>query len=55
MKRFLDLADFNREQILDLLKLAQSLLDRPEPKALAGNCYRKFSAGRGSKPTSNTS
>jgi N-acetylornithine carbamoyltransferase len=36
VKRFLDLADFNREQILDLLKLAQSLLDRPEPKALAG-------------------
>ena len=36
MKRFLDLADFSREQILDLLALAQSLQDRPEPRALAG-------------------
>ena len=36
MKRFLDLADFSREQILDLLKLAQRLQDKPEPKALAG-------------------
>jgi N-acetylornithine carbamoyltransferase len=36
MKRFMDLADFNREQILDLLALAQALQDRPEPRALAG-------------------
>src|ERR1700736_515527 len=36
MKRFLDLADFSREQILDLLALAQSLQDKPEPHALAG-------------------
>ncbi|HME39724.1 MAG TPA: N-acetylornithine carbamoyltransferase [Steroidobacteraceae bacterium] len=36
MKRFLSLADFSREQILDLLKLAQSLQDKPDPKALAG-------------------
>ena len=36
MKRFLDLGDFSREQILDLLALAQSLLDRPQPRALAG-------------------
>ena len=36
MKRFLDLADFGREQILDLLALAQSLQDRPQPQALAG-------------------
>ena len=36
MKRFLDLADFNREQILDLLALAQSLQDKPQPQALAG-------------------
>src|SRR5450759_1027227 len=36
MKRFLDLADFKREQILDLLALAQSLQDKPEPRALAG-------------------
>src|SRR6202521_5561537 len=36
MKRFLNLADFNREQILDLLALAQSLQDKPEPRALAG-------------------
>jgi len=36
MKRFMDLADFNREQILDLLALAQALQERPEPRALAG-------------------
>ena len=36
MKRFLDLADFPREQILDLLELAQSLQERPQPRALAG-------------------
>src|SRR6202140_1897532 len=36
MKRFLDLADFSREQILDLLALAQALQDKPEPQALAG-------------------
>jgi N-acetylornithine carbamoyltransferase len=36
MKRFMDLADFSREQIVDLLALAQSLQDRPEPRALAG-------------------
>ena len=36
MKRFLDLADFSREQILDLLALAQALQDKPEPHALAG-------------------
>jgi len=36
MKRFLDLADFDREEILDLLRLAQSLQDRPQPQALAG-------------------
>jgi N-acetylornithine carbamoyltransferase len=36
MKRFLDLADFGREEVLDLLELAQSLQDRPQPHALAG-------------------
>jgi N-acetylornithine carbamoyltransferase len=36
MKRFLDLADFSREEILDLLALAQSLQDAPQPRALAG-------------------
>lgn len=36
MKRFLDLADFSREQIVDLLALAQRLVERPEPQALAG-------------------
>lgn len=36
MKRFLDLADFSREQILDLIALAQRLEERPEPTALAG-------------------
>ncbi len=36
MRRFLDLADFSREEILDLLVLAQRLKDHPEPRALAG-------------------
>jgi N-acetylornithine carbamoyltransferase len=36
MKRFLDLADFRREQLVDLLNLAQALQDKPEPQALAG-------------------
>ena len=36
MKRFLDLADFTREEVLDLLALAQSLQDAPQPRALAG-------------------
>ena len=36
MKRFLNLSDFSREQILDLLALAQALQDKPEPRALAG-------------------
>jgi N-acetylornithine carbamoyltransferase len=36
LKRFLDLADFSRDNILDLLALAQRLKDHPEPQALAG-------------------
>ena len=36
MKRFLDLADFSREQVMELLSLAQSLQDRPDSRALAG-------------------
>src|ERR1700691_4667272 len=36
MKRFLKLADFSREQVLDLLALAQALQDKPDPRALAG-------------------
>jgi N-acetylornithine carbamoyltransferase len=36
MNRFLDLGDFSREEILDLLALAQSLQDHPQPHALAG-------------------
>jgi N-acetylornithine carbamoyltransferase len=36
MKRFLDLADFAREDIVELLALAQRLQDKPEPQALAG-------------------
>jgi N-acetylornithine carbamoyltransferase len=36
MKRFLGLADFSREQVLDLLALAQTLKDKPDPRALAG-------------------
>ena len=36
MKKFLDLADFEAEEIRDLLQLAQRLQDHPEPAALAG-------------------
>ena len=36
MNRFLDLADFSRDEVVDLLALAQRLQDRPEPAALAG-------------------
>ena len=36
MDRFLDLADFTRDEIVDLLALAQRLQDHPEPRALEG-------------------
>jgi N-acetylornithine carbamoyltransferase len=36
MHRFLDLADFTRDQVTDLLDLAQRLQTRPEPQALVG-------------------
>ncbi len=36
MKRFLDLADFDRAEILDLLALAESLADHPPGPVLAG-------------------
>src|SRR6202043_3677907 len=36
MKRFLDLADFGREEVLSLLELARRLEKQPEPRALAG-------------------
>ena len=36
MNRFLDLADFSREEVLDLIALAQHLEKHPEPQALAG-------------------
>lgn len=36
MKRFLDLADFTRDEVLDLLGLARRLEQHPEPRALAG-------------------
>ncbi len=36
LKRFVDLADFEREEILALLDLARRLEQRPEPHALAG-------------------
>ena len=36
MKRFLDLADFSRDEILDLVALARRLEEHPEPRALAG-------------------
>ena len=36
MRNFLDLADLSRDEVVDLLALAQRLQDRPEPTALAG-------------------
>lgn len=36
MRRFLDLADFSREDVLTLLELARRLETRPEPHALSG-------------------
>lgn len=36
MKRFLDLADFSREEVLALIELARHLERQPEPRALAG-------------------
>ncbi|MGA7540867.1 MAG: N-acetylornithine carbamoyltransferase [Steroidobacteraceae bacterium] len=36
MKRFLDLAELEREEVLELLELARRLETRPEPQALAG-------------------
>jgi N-acetylornithine carbamoyltransferase len=36
MKRFLDLADLPREQVLSLIELARRLERQPEPRALAG-------------------
>jgi N-acetylornithine carbamoyltransferase len=36
MKRFMDLADFSREEVLELLALAHRLEAHPEPRALAG-------------------
>ena len=33
MKRFLDLADFSREDVLELIALAQRLEAHPEPSA----------------------
>ena len=36
MKRFLDLADFSRDEVRNLLELARRLEQSPEPQALAG-------------------
>ncbi len=36
MQRFLDLADFSRDEVLELLELARRLELRPEPQALGG-------------------
>ena len=36
MQRFVDLADFSRDQIVDLVALARRLESHPEPQALAG-------------------
>jgi N-acetylornithine carbamoyltransferase len=36
MRRFIDLADFSRDELLALLELARRLETKPEPQALAG-------------------
>ena len=36
MRQFLDLAQFTRDEVVDLLALANRLQERPEPHALAG-------------------
>ena len=36
MNNVLDLADLSREQVVELLQLAERLQTRPEPQALAG-------------------
>ena len=36
MRRFLDLADFSRDQVVSLLEVARRLEREPEPRALAG-------------------
>src|SRR6187397_1315759 len=36
MSNLLDLADFQREQVVELLALAERLAQKPEPQALAG-------------------
>ena len=36
MKRFVDLADFTREEVMALLELARRLERQPEPRALIG-------------------
>jgi len=36
MKRFLDLADFSRDEVLSLLELARRLERQPEPRSLTG-------------------
>jgi N-acetylornithine carbamoyltransferase len=36
MLRFVDLAEFNRDEILDLIALARTLQERPQPRALEG-------------------
>lgn len=37
MQRFLDLADFSRDQVADLVALSRRLQEHPEPRALAGS------------------
>ena len=36
MKRFIDLADLERDEVIALIELARRLQEHPEPRALAG-------------------
>ena len=36
LHRFMDLADFSREEVEDLIRLAERLQTHPQPQALAG-------------------
>jgi len=42
MNRFLDLADFSRDEVVDLIALARRLETHPEPQALAGRILAPY-------------